>query len=110
MRDGWYHVSARGIERRRIYWGSDYCRHFLELLEAMSERYGVEVHAYCLMPNHYHLIVRTPEANASPAIQWLNVSYAAWFNAKRDRVRNPGHIGHPIRYYIGHPIRSESAT
>jgi len=89
VRGGWYHVSARGIERRAIYFGDEYCRHFLELLEAMSERYGVEAHAYCLMPNHYHLIVRTPEANASRAIQWLNTSYAAWFNAKRNRV---GHV------------------
>ncbi len=89
MEGGWQHVSARGIERRRIYWGADYSRHFLDLLEGMSERYSVEVHAYCLMPNHYHLIVRTPEANASRAIQWLNVSYAAWFNAKRGRV---GHV------------------
>jgi len=82
-------VSARGIERRRIYWGANYSRHFLGLLEAMSERYSVEVHAYCLMPNHYHLIIRTPEANVSRAIQWLNVSYAAWHNAKRRRV---GHV------------------
>lgn len=55
----------------------------------MSGRFCVEVHAYCLMTNHYHLLIRTPEANASRAIQWLNVSYAAWVNAKRDRA---GHL------------------
>jgi REP element-mobilizing transposase RayT len=86
---GWYHVTARGIERRAIYQEKRYYEHFLELLEEMSERYGVEVHAYCLMRNHYHLIIRTPHANASKAIQWLNVSYSAWYNAKLGRV---GHV------------------
>ena len=64
-------------------------QHFLELLGTMSGRYAVEVHAYCLLGNHYHLIIRTPEANTSLAIQWLNVSYSAWFNAKQGRV---GHV------------------
>ncbi|MDD4869902.1 MAG: transposase [Kiritimatiellae bacterium] len=86
---GWYHVSARGIERRRIFHEQKYYAHFLELMGLMSERYGVEVHAYCLMSNHYHLIIRTPHANASRSIQWLNVSYSAWYNAKRQRV---GHV------------------
>jgi REP element-mobilizing transposase RayT len=63
--------------------------HFLELLEALRERYGVEVHAYALMGNHYHLLIRTPRANASAALQWLNVSYSAWFNRRRERV---GHV------------------
>jgi len=86
---GWYHVTARGIERRCIFPARFYYQHFLELLGRMSIRYAVEVHAYCLMGNHYHLIIRTPEANASQAIQWLNVSYSAWFNVKRSRV---GHV------------------
>jgi hypothetical protein len=55
----------------------------------MSGRFGVEVHAYVLMGNHYHLILRTPGANASRAMQWLNVSYSAWFNARLQRV---GHV------------------
>jgi REP element-mobilizing transposase RayT len=56
--------------------------HFVELLALMVERYCVVVHAYVLMDNHYHLLIETPEANASRALQWLNLSYAAWFNAK----------------------------
>lgn len=89
VESGWYHVTARGIERRPIFHARFYYQHFLSLLEAMSLRYGVEVHAYCLMSNHYHLIIRTPRANASQAIQWLNVSYSVWFNLKRNRV---GHV------------------
>jgi REP element-mobilizing transposase RayT len=60
--------------------------HFLELLEAMVKRFGIVLHAYVLMGNHYHLIVESPEANVSRAIQWLNVSYVAWFNRRHDRV------------------------
>ena len=89
VENGWYHITARGIERRSIFRARFYYRHFLGLLDRMSARYGVEVHAYCLMGNHYHLIIRTPEANASQAIQWLNVSYSVWFNIKRDRA---GHV------------------
>jgi REP element-mobilizing transposase RayT len=87
--DGWYHVMGRGIERRDIFQEvRDYGR-FLELLEDVSERYGVKIHAYALMPNHYHLLIQTPHANLSQAVWWLNVSYSVWFNVKRGRV---GHV------------------
>ena len=46
-------------------------------------------HAFVLMGNHYRLILRTPAANASAAMQWLDVSFSAWFNKKRQRV---GHV------------------
>ena len=60
--------------------------HFLELLPEMVSRYGVKIHAYVLMANHYHLLVQTPHANLSRAMQWLNVSYGVWFNHRRARV------------------------
>jgi len=89
VKDGWYHVTARGIERKAIFKDTRDHEHFLELLEEMSKRYGVEVHVYCLLVNHYHLLIRTPRANASRAIQWLDVSYSVWFNKKRGRC---GHV------------------
>jgi REP element-mobilizing transposase RayT len=89
VESGWYHVTARGIERRAIFEDVRDHERFVELLPAMGERYGVEIHAYVLMVNHYHLLIRTPHANASAAIQWLNVSYSVWFNQRRDRV---GHV------------------
>jgi REP element-mobilizing transposase RayT len=89
VKGGWYHVTARGTERRTIFDDARDHEHFLELLEEMSERYGIELHAYALMGNHYHLLIRAPKANASAAIQWLNVSYSVWFNKKRGRV---GHV------------------
>lgn len=55
----------------------------------MREQYRVRVYAYCLMPNHYHLLVRTPEGNVSRAIQWLNGSYGIWYNRRHGRS---GHL------------------
>ena len=80
--NGWYHVTARGIERRDIFVDTRSREHFLELLEETTLRFRLKVHAYVLMSNHYHLVVQTPEANLSRAIQWLNVSYVAWFNRR----------------------------
>jgi REP element-mobilizing transposase RayT len=60
-------------------------RHFEERLGEMVSRYGVKVHAYVLMDNHYHLLLQTPEANASRALHWLNVSYSVWFNRRHNR-------------------------
>ena len=80
-----YHVLARGNEGRPIF-RTDRCYvHFLELLEEYSDRFDVEVWSYVLMPNHYHLLVKTRRANLSRAMQWLGVSYAAWFNTKHQR-------------------------
>lgn len=75
VKDGWYHTMSRGIEGREIFCEDRYYEHFLELLEEMTGRYAVQVHACALLGNHYHLILRTPQANASAAMQWLNVSY-----------------------------------
>ena len=83
---GWYHVTARGQRRERIFGAKADYRRFLKLVAEMRERYRVRVMAYCLMPNHYHLLVSTPEANLSRAVQWLNVSYSRWLNGRRADV------------------------
>jgi len=59
--------------------------HFVGLLEAMVEQYGVGVHAFALVDTHYHAVVQTPDANLSRAMQWLNLSYAAWLNTRYQR-------------------------
>ena len=89
FQNGWYHVSARGNNRQRIYLDARDCRHWLALLAEMRERQAVEVHAFVLMDNHYHLLVRTPHANLSAAIQWLNVAYSVWWNRRHGRT---GHM------------------
>jgi REP element-mobilizing transposase RayT len=63
--------------------------HFLKLLAEQTERFGTGIHAYVLMDNHFHLMLETPEANLSRAMQWLGVSYSIWFNRRHDRA---GHL------------------
>lgn len=89
IRGGRYHVTARGNERKPIYWDSRDRQHFVELLAELRERYGVRVHAYVLMDNHFHLLLETPDGNLSQAMQWLNVSYTVWFNRRHER---DGHL------------------
>jgi len=77
-----YHVLNRG-QRQDVIVEDDRDRErFLLCLQRLVEQYGVRIHAYCLMTNHYHLILETPEANLSRALQWLNVSYASYFNRR----------------------------
>jgi len=84
-----YHVMARGNERREIFRdGRD--RHlFLETLAEVVPRFGVRLYAYCLMPNHHHLLLSTPRGNLSRAAGWLQATYTARFNA---RHRRSGHL------------------
>jgi putative transposase len=84
-----YHVMARGNERRDIYRDDRDRRRFLETLGQAVEQYGLRVYAYCLMPNHYHLLVGTPRGNLSRALGWVQATYTARFNA---RHRRRGHL------------------
>ncbi len=86
---GWYHVTSRGQNRAPIYLDNRDRLEFLDRLEEMVKRYEVEVHAYVLMRNHYHLLLRTPHANLSRAMQWLNNGYGIWWNKRHDRA---GHV------------------
>jgi REP element-mobilizing transposase RayT len=86
---GWYHLTARGNERRPIYRDDKDRWHFCELLAELVARFRVRLHAYELMDNHYHLLVELNEPNLSRMGQWLNLSYAAWFNRRHGRS---GHL------------------
>jgi len=87
--DTFYHVLNRGNERRAIFRDDGDREGFLTRLGRCAERFGLEIYAYVLMGNHYHLLVRTREANLSAAIQWLGVSYSTWYNARHARS---GHV------------------
>ncbi|NQU11091.1 transposase [bacterium] len=89
--DGWYHVSARGNERRNIFRDNRDRDHLLELLAEAVDRFGWRLHAYVLMDNHWHLLVQTPRANLSAAMQWVNQSSGGWFNRRHQRS---GHLFH----------------
>ena len=69
-----YHAMARGNEGRPIFGDDPDRRRFLDLLAEASERFELEIFAFVLMPNHYHLLLRTRQPNLSKAMQWLGVS------------------------------------
>ena len=84
-----YHVMARGNERREVFRNDSDRLRLLETLAEMVERFGTRLHAYCLMPNHYHLLVETPRANLSQSLAWLQTTYTVRFNR---RHRRSGHL------------------
>ncbi len=77
---GWYHVLNRGNHREAIFRADTDRRRFLGRLAELPERFRTEIHAFVLMENHYHLLIRTVDANLSEAIRWLQVSYSSVFN------------------------------
>jgi putative transposase len=84
-----YHVTSRGNERKAIYRNDKDRTKFLSYLESASERYDALIHAYCLMDNHYHLLLETPRSNLSQILHHVNGAYTTYFNVKRDRC---GHL------------------
>jgi len=74
----------RGARRESIYHDQADCILFLGCLEQVVERFGLEVHVYALMPNHYHLLVRSVTGNLSRCMQHLNGPYAQGFNKRRN--------------------------
>ncbi|MBI5242147.1 MAG: transposase [Elusimicrobia bacterium] len=84
-----YHVFARGNEKRTIFADAEDFSFFLQLLSLAHQRFGFILHAYVLMPNHYHLLLKTPQAALSRGIHLINGLYGQHFNQRHERV---GHI------------------
>ena len=73
--DAWYHVMNRGRRGEEIFTGKNDYNAFIELLKELFEDYNVKTAACCLMSNHYHLLVQTPDANISRSMRHLNGVY-----------------------------------
>lgn len=84
-----YHVTARGNARGDIYLSDSDRQIFLDVLGQVCERFNWQCHAYCLMSNHYHLLLETPDANLSAGMRQLNGVYTQTFNRNHTRV---GHV------------------
>ena len=80
-----YHVTSRGNAGQDIFADDEDRTRFLELLEREIEQHRWRCHAYCLMDNHYHLLVETPEANLSRGMKRFNMTYAQGFNRRHQR-------------------------
>lgn len=119
--DALYHVTARGNERRRIFLGdADRDRTaFLGVLAQTCERFNWICHAYCLMTNHYHLLLETPDANLSKGMRQLNGVYTQYVNRTHTRVghlfqgrykailvEREGYLLELARYIVLNPVRA----
>jgi len=85
----YYHVTSRGNEQKDIFKSRRDREQFLSYLQTAVERYGARIHAYCLMTNHYHLLLETPKGNLSQIMRHINGAYTTYFNVKRKRI---GHL------------------
>jgi putative transposase len=119
VNDGVYHVTARGIERRAIFPDDADCVAFLAVLERTVDRFAWRCLAYCLMHNHYHLLLQTLEPNLARGMQYVNGRYAQDFNRRHDRagalfggrykaklIQRDAHLLEVFRYIALNPVRA----
>jgi putative transposase len=119
VENGHYHVTSRTWDRSPLYRSDEDRRAFLDLVEANVERFDWRCLAYCLMDNHFHLLLRTPLANLPRGMQRLNSSYAQKFNRWRDRkgpvyedryhgqlIQREPHLLEVHRYIAMNPVRA----
>jgi len=115
-----HHITSRGNARAKIFLAHDDLGTFLETLSNVVSRYGWICHAYCLMTNHYHLLIETPQPNLSRGMQHLNGVYTQWFNRRHSRaghlvqgrfksivVEKESHLLELARYVVLNPVRAK---
>ncbi len=113
-----YHIIQRGNEGRDIFKSDQDREKFLEYIGVVSQRYRIVIHAFCLMNNHFHLILETKEPNLTRVMHVLNTSYSIYFNTKRKRsghlfqgrykailVQADEYLHHLSRYIHLNPVR-----
>jgi putative transposase len=116
---GIYHVTARGNDRQTIFEDDADCSLFLIVLASVVTRYRLRCHAYCLMSNHYHVLLQTPEGNLSAAMRQLNGVYTQRFNRSHERcghvlqgrfgaqlVNGQAYLLEVCRYIVLNPVRA----
>ena len=86
---GYYHIVNRGVEQRVIFKEAEDYEKFEELLCSYAQSYGVIIHNYCLMSNHYHLLIEIEDGNLSKFMRQINMNYSIYFNKKYKRS---GHL------------------
>ncbi|MCK5826991.1 transposase [Candidatus Bipolaricaulota bacterium] len=114
-----YHVTSRGNAGNDIFLSDDDRVLFLEIVGDVVERFGWICHAYCLMSNHYHLLIETPEPNLSRGMRHLNGVYTQSFNRSHKRlghifqgrfkailIEKQGHLLEVARYVVLNPVRA----
>lgn len=114
-----YHVTSRGDRREDIFWSDDDRLDWLDVLGQVCKRFNWQVYAYCLMSNHYHLLVQTPDANLSAGMRQLNGVYTQHSNQAHGRsghvfqgrfkailVDANNYLLELVRYVVLNPVRA----
>ena len=86
---GYYHIINRGVDKMNIFRHPDDYEYFEELMCFYMKSYGITLHNYCLMSNHYHLLIEITQENLSKFMRQLNMNYAIYYNKKYNSV---GHL------------------
>lgn len=115
-----YHVTSRGNADERIFFDDHNRKAFLDVLGDVVDRYGWLCHAYCLMTNHYHLVIETPNSNLSRGMRHLNGVYTQAINRRHRRtghilqgrfksilVEKDSHLLEVARYVVLNPVRAK---
>lgn len=118
--NAWYHVMNRGAGHKNIFQTTEHRNLFLVILSKTSELFDIEVHAYCLMNNHYHLLIKTPRGNLSRAMRHINGIYTQRYNksVKKDGslfrgrykailIEKDGYLLNVSRYIHLNPIQAK---
>jgi REP element-mobilizing transposase RayT len=84
-----YHVTSRGNERKNVFKSKRDREKFFEYLDSATQRYDAVIHVFCLMDNHFHLLIETPSGNLPQIMRHINGAYTTYFNVKRVRS---GHL------------------
>jgi REP element-mobilizing transposase RayT len=116
---GVFHITARGVDRRAIFVDDDDRRSFLALVDVAVERFGWRILAYCLMTNHFHVVVIATLPGVSNGMQLLNGRYAQDFNRRHARtghlfqgrfharaVEDDGHLERVCDYVLDNAVRA----
>lgn len=117
-----YHVTSRGDGQEDIYLDDTDKRSFLDVVERVCGRFNWAIHAYCLMDNHYHLLVETPDGNLAKGMRQLNGVYTQRFNRRHHRVghvfqgrykailvERDAYLLELARYIVLNPVRAHTA-
>lgn len=117
--DAWYHVMNRGRRGETIFHTADDHRLFMDILHEGIELFSLRISSYCLMSNHYHLLVQTPAGNLSRCMRHINGVYTQRYNAahgldgplfrgryKAVLVDEDSYLLHLVRYIHRNPIRA----
>jgi putative transposase len=115
-----YHVTSRGNEKKAVFKGDEDRIRFLNTLHHVNKRYNWICHAYCLMDNHYHLLIETPDGNLALGMRQLNGVYTQLFNRAHGRpghlfqgryksilIQKDSHLLEVCRYVVLNPVRAK---